>query len=88
MNKIEILKKLLALLEKDNVNELGEEFDTLIKSFYAIYNSEKKEKQATEGEEEFDEEENDAAEEVEQDDADTDASEDEYGEDEEDIASI
>ena len=43
MNKIEILKKLLALLENGELIEIGSEIDKLSKAFYAIYNSEKKE---------------------------------------------
>jgi len=43
MNKIEILKKLLALLENADVLEISSEVDKLTKAFYAIYNSEKKE---------------------------------------------
>ena len=48
MNKIEILKKLLALLENGDIVEVGPEIDKLTKAFYAIYNSEKKESDAPE----------------------------------------
>jgi len=48
MNKIEILKKLLALLENNDVIDISSEIDKLIKAFYAIYNSEKKESESEE----------------------------------------
>ena len=43
MNKIEILKKLLGLLENGELIEISAEIEKLSKAFYAIYNSEKKE---------------------------------------------
>ena len=48
MNKIEILKKLLALIENGELIEISSEIDKLTKAFYAIYNSEKKESDTTE----------------------------------------
>jgi len=43
MNKIEILKKLLALIKTGEIIEIGSEIDKLKKAFEAIYSSEQKE---------------------------------------------
>lgn len=54
MNKIEILKKLMALLDNGELIEIGSEIETLSKSFYAIYNSEKQEAEPAEDGKEID----------------------------------
>ena len=48
MNKIEILKKLLALIKTGEIVEIGSEIDKLTKAFDAIYNSEQKESDSQE----------------------------------------
>ena len=54
MNKIEILKKLLALLENGELIEISSEIERLSKAFYAIYNSEKKESDSPEKDSDID----------------------------------
>jgi hypothetical protein len=54
MNKIEILKKLLALIENGELIEISSEIEKLSKAFYAIYNSEKKENISTDQDQEID----------------------------------
>ena len=54
MNKIEILKKLLALINTGEIDEIGSEIDKLKKAFYAIYNSEQKESGAQDEDDEID----------------------------------
>jgi hypothetical protein len=54
MNKIEILKKLLALLENGELIEISSEIEKLSKAFYAIYNSEKKESDSPEKDSDID----------------------------------
>ena len=48
MNKIEILKKLLALIKTGEIIEIGSEIDKLKKAFEAIHSSEQKESDSQE----------------------------------------
>ena len=54
MNKIEILKKLLALIKTGELIEISSEIDKLTKAFYAIYNSEQRESNSQEQDDEVD----------------------------------
>ena len=54
MNKIEILKKLLALIKNGEIVEISSEIDKLTKAFYAIYNSEQRESNSQEQDDEVD----------------------------------